>query len=270
MRYRSQTTATITVLTAVLVIGGLVGQTRASAADDQASPWRFEFNSWLWLYGITGDIGVGTATADVDASFFDILDGSDSIFAFAGRLEIGYDRFGAFIDGTYAKIEVDDASGSAGLASIDVTLELGVVDFGGMYRIAEWDVAESSRDGTIDLYAGGRYFTIDVEFDPAMAASRSAGRDWVDPIIGAKLRQPLSPDLHLGVWGDIGGFGVASDLTWSVTGVLGYDFMLFDLPMTVYGGYRAIGWDYEDGSGTDRAELDAILHGPTLGFQIRF
>jgi len=81
---------------------------------------------------------------------------------------------------------------------------------------------------------------------------------------------PLNQSIHIDVWGDIGGFGAASDLTWSATGVVGFDFELCELPMTVFAGYRAIAHDYSKGSGADRFVWDVVLHGPILGFSIQF
>jgi len=236
-----------------------------AAADD----WRFQFNSWIWLMGVEGDVGVRGTKVAVDADFGDILDASDSLLAFSGRLEVGYKRFGAFVDGIYADIGADDRSGPAGLANIDVTMELGVVDFGLMYRLFDLPT-DTGLNTTVDVYSGARYIALDVELDPAMLASISRDRDWFDPIVGAKLRLPLTQRLHLELWGDIGGFGVESDFTWSATGVLGFNFELFKLPMTIYGGYRAMGWDYSTGSGTTKNIWDVILHGPVLGGEIRF
>ena len=70
--------------------------------------------------------------------------------------------------------------------------------------------------------------------------------------------------------GDIGGFGVGSDFTWSATIVIGYDFLLFEHPALVYLGYRAIGQDFTEGSGSDRFTWDVIQHGPILGFSLLF
>lgn len=253
-------------------VGMAAAPTQAQVATDTVEgwPWRVDLNSWLWMFSVSGDIGAGPVTADVDASFWDILDKSDSFIAFSGRLEVGYERVAGFVDGSYVKLDVDDASGPLGLGSIDVTAEIGIVDFGMMYRVTAWESAVSARTGSLDVYAGARYFSVEVELEPRRVASRTSDRDWFDPIIGVKVRHPLTKRLHLNAWGDIGGFGVESDLTWSATGVLGYDFELFSLPVTVYGGYRAIGWDYSDGSGRSEFEWDVIVHGPTLGLQIRF
>ena len=236
---------------------------------DSAGDWRFHFNSWLWLMGIEGDLGVRGMKVEVDADFGDLLDASDSLLAFSGRLEVGYKRIAGFVDGIYADLGADDRSGPGGLANVDITMEMGIVDFGLMYRILDMPT-DTGLNTTVDVYAGARYISLEVELDPAMLASVSRSKDWFDPIVGAKLHLPLTPRLHLGLWGDVGGFGASSDFTWSATGVLGFNFELFKLPMTLYGGYRAMGWDYSTGSGTSETIWDVILHGPILGGEVRF
>ncbi len=273
----AETQPTLTFLPAIpSTTAAASGATAEAAAtlQDEADPWRFHFNSWLWLMGVEGDLTVRGNSADVSADFGDILDASDSIFAFSGHLEVGYGRWAGFLDGYYANLGVDDVSGSAGLVDIDVTMEQGILDFGVMFRVGEWApsgaAANNVRDTTLDLYAGGRYSYLSLELDPANGPSRSGDRDWVDPIVGAKLVLPLAERWHLSANGDVGGFGVESDLTWSVSSVVGFDFKLFDIPATVYGGYRAIGWDYSDGSGANKFEWDIVNHGPMLGFGLRF
>ncbi|MCP4402668.1 MAG: hypothetical protein GY801_35850, partial [bacterium] len=66
---------------------------------------------------------------------------------------------------------------------------------------------------------------------------------------------------------DVGGFGVGSDLTWSVSSFLGYQFTpLFSL----WGGYRALGVDYQTGSGTDVFKYDMTMSGPIIGLGFSF
>lgn len=241
---------------------------------DTAPSFRLESNTWIWMMGVKGTVGGRRLQLDVDASFGDILEASDSVFAFSGRLELGYGRFGAYIDGVYADLGVDDVSGPAGFASIDVSLQQAILDFGAMYRLGDWkptgDAGLNPRDLTLDLYAGGRYSGLDLEFDLNNLPSRSASEDWVDPVIGLKLALPLSERWHAKVNGDIGGFGAASDFTWSATGVFGYDFHVFRTPATFMFGYRAIGWDYSTGEGDGRFVWDVIVHGPIIGLDFRF
>jgi hypothetical protein len=244
------------------------------SVDGSDSSWHVDFNSWLWMMGIEGTVGIGPLRVNTDASFGDVLDASDSLMAFSGRLEAGKGPFTGYVDGLYANIGVDDLSGPAGISSIDVTQELGIIDFGLMYRVYEGDLMGEKQphglQSSIDVYGGARYTTLTLELEPALLNKRSGSKDWIDPIVGVKLIQPISDRLDFETWGDIGGFGVSSDFTWSATAVLAYDTRIFDMSATLYGGYRAIGWDYTEGSGPRAFEWDVVLHGPTLGMTIRF
>lgn len=246
----------------------------AGALDGGSNPWRASFNSWVWMLGVEGDIGVRGRTADVSADFGDILEVSDSVLAFSGRLEIGYGRLGVFVDGLYSKLGADDQSGPLGIAEIDVEFEMALIDFGLMYRIAEWEPtgggAANSMNASLDLYAGGRYTNLEIELDPANLPTFDQSRDWLDPIVGAKVVLPFAERWHIMANGDVGGFGVESDFTWSATAVLGYSFSLFDHPASVFFGYRAIGQDYSDGDGNEEFTWDAVNHGPMLGFSFLF
>jgi hypothetical protein len=236
--------------------------------------WRVDVNLQAWLLGVTGDVGARGATTNVDASFGDILEASDSILAFSGRVEVRKNDWGVYLDGLYANIGADDQSGPLGQANVDVTTELALLDFGAMYRLTDWtatgNAAANRHQGEFGLYAGGRYTSVDLTISPAMVAEESRSESWVDPTIGAMLTVPLSEGWHLKTNGDIGGFGVASQFAWSVTAVFGYDFSMFDMPSTFYAGYRGIGQDYSEGSGSEEFTWDVVLHGPIIGLNISF
>lgn len=241
--------------------------------DKSSSSLRFDMYTWIWLVGFSGDVGARGVTSEVDASFGDVLDASDSLFAFAGRLELGYGKIAGFVDGMYSDLGADDQTGPGGVADIDVELQQGLLDFGLMYRVIDvepsGDGAAHPRNLTVDLYAGGRYNAIELTVDPPAAGSRSRSKSWVDPIVGAKLVLPVAERWRFELNGDVGGFGLESDLTWSATAVVGLDFDLFGLPATVLAGYRAIGWDYTEDGGNEFI-YDVIQHGPLLGLSVRF
>ena len=69
---------------------------------------------------------------------------------------------------------------------------------------------------------------------------------------------------------DIGGFGVGSDLTWNLVGLLGYEFDLLGAPATVLGGYRVLYQDYENGNGSDKFAYEIYTYGPILGLKVVF
>lgn len=234
--------------------------------------WRVDLTLWAWLVGVDGKVGARGQSADVGASFLDIIDATDSAFAIDGRIEVGKGRWGAFVDARYLTLGVDNQSGPAGNGSVDVTYDEIIVDFGLMYRIGEWEptgqAAQNRQNTSLDLYAGGRYTRVELELDPANFSRVSRDKDWLDPIVGARLTLPLSRHWHTSINGDIGGFGVSSDITYSATAMFGYDFRLFKTDATVFLGYRAIGWDYSDGSGSNEFIFDVVEHGPILGFAL--
>jgi hypothetical protein len=236
-------------------------------------PWRIEFTPYLWLTSFNGNIGAHGYSVGVDASMGDLIDASDSIVALAGRLEAGYERFGAYIDGFYADLGVEDQSGREGLADVDIDLVQSIVDFGLMYRFIDQEpaggAAKNDQNLTLDAYAGCRYTNLDLEVSPENQPDRSGKKDWLDPIIGAKVVWPFAEHWHFRANLDAGGFGLSSDLTWSSNVAIGWDFHL-GIPMSMLLGYHAIGWDYTEGSGTDKFKWDIIQHGATLALAMRF
>lgn len=62
---------------------------------------------------------------------------------------------------------------------------------------------------------------------------------------------------------DVGGFGVASDYTWKLSGTLGYQFSDW---FSARAGYRHLKVDYEDGGFV----WDVELSGPIVGASFRF
>lgn len=93
--------------------------------------------------------------------------------------------------------------------------------------------------------------------------SFSANKDWVDPIIGVRAQWNINDKWFLAGKSDIGGFGVGSDLTWTMQGTVGYN---FTEKVSAELGYRYMDTDYEDGAFTyDMAEA-----GIYTGLNIKF
>lgn len=87
--------------------------------------------------------------------------------------------------------------------------------------------------------------------------------DWVDPIIGMRLRADITKRWSLFVLGDVGGWniGSASDLTWQ--GMIGSRFAVSE-HWGFQTGYRALGVDKND------TFESTIMHGPQIGAFVRF
>lgn len=97
----------------------------------------------------------------------------------------------------------------------------------------------------------------------SLPTSMSANKDWIDPILGVRAQWNFGDPWFLAAKSDIGGFGVGSDLTWSVQATLGYQ---FTDSVSAELGYRYLQTDYEDGAFT----YDMAAHGVFTGLNIRF
>lgn len=91
----------------------------------------------------------------------------------------------------------------------------------------------------------------------------SGSTSWVDPIVAVRLRHWLTPRWFLNLYGDIGGFGVGSRLTWAAAGGLGYQ-ARDNLALEAY--YRVYSVDYEN----DGLLYDTRLHGFFAGLAYSF
>ena len=83
----------------------------------------------------------------------------------------------------------------------------------------------------------------------------------------ANLTLPLGKAFSFTVRGDVGGFGVGSDLAWHAYADIGY--CASDL-VSIILGYRAIDIDYEDGKGSNYFKYDMATSGPAMGVIFTF
>jgi hypothetical protein len=90
---------------------------------------------------------------------------------------------------------------------------------------------------------------------------------WFDPMIIARIKKSEVDKFVYQFRGEIGGFGIGSDLAWQIQAYAGYRFSkLFEMTA----GYRIISLDYESGSGQDRFEYDVDTSGPVIRFGFNF
>ncbi len=80
------------------------------------------------------------------------------------------------------------------------------------------------------------------ELEDALPTGIEGDRWWVDPIVGARARLNLTRWLYLGLQGDVGGFGVGSQITWNVQAGVG-----INITRNIYteAGYRYMYVDYD-------------------------
>jgi opacity protein-like surface antigen len=248
-------------LASLPVFGGtsapVVADETANATSENP-PWFVRTALYGWAQGLDGDIAVRGRSVPVDVGFDDILENLD--IAAMGAIEIGRGRWSLMADLNYAKI---GSSKDAGGASLDVENKQFLGNFSLIFEAVATDRTH------LDLYAGARVNWIDLQLDidgggPFGAEfHRSHEKAWVDPVVGAHFQADLSGAFFFRSVGDIGGFGIASDITWQAMAGIGWR---ASENGSLLAGYRAIGTDYTDGGFT----YDVVAHGPILGFEYKF
>ena len=184
------------------------------------------------------------------------------VAAFMGLAEARNDRFMLGVDLTYTNVSKSVKTPFGILADkIDVTnTSLMLTGLAG-YAIYHSDMAR------LDAVAGARLWSVNNEFDLKGGLldgrSKSDGASWVDPLVGAKLRVDVLPDVYVAGWAMIGGFGVGSDLMWDLMGGAGYDFTEH---VSAFAGYRAASVNYSN----DGFVYDVVEQGPVIAAVFKF
>jgi hypothetical protein len=260
--------------------------------DPIASPfgWDFRFVPYGWLTALKGTQTIRGRSVKVDASFIDIIEKSDTLVALMGTVEARHGPFALYGDLVWSKIGADRGDVRTRTLAPGVTttvdrslqlgIEMGIAEVGASYEVVR------SGPLAVDVLGGARYWyqeadlsfeaarTIeigDVELAGGLAIARSGSVDWLDPVIGARIRYAVAPGHELFLRGDIGGFGVGSDFSWQAIG--GYGFHLGNYQGITFSGvigYRALSVDYAQGEGRRRYAFDMLQHGPVLGISARF
>ena len=270
----------------------MADQTVATTEAVPPGGWNVRITPYAWLTGINGTITAAGRSVSTSASFIDLVQNSDKLIPFMGYFEVSKDRFSFAGDIFYSNIgfsgektkQLNPVAGLTidvkGKAAIDTKLTIA-------QAAVAYDIIKQGNTA-IAAYAGARYWNMEADVNlkitgsvdlanlglkrkGSYAVAHSGGTDWVDPIVGMRVRQQLTDRDELQLLADIGGFGVGSQFSWQVFG--GYSHM-WDLgeatKLAASFGYRILSVDYEEGSGTDAKSFDLTLHGPVMGLSLRF
>jgi hypothetical protein len=257
-------------------------------------PWIFSLTPYAWLSGLNGHTTVKGRTTDIDAGPIEVLEHLTGVPGMGyGEARLG--RLALYGDIVYAPLGVGAGTtrtfGGATLdASLGVDVQQTIAEAGAIYEVAGWRSGSPFGYGggftAVDVLAGARYWRQDVEVRLALSAaldtgglilsgSRAIARagdvEWVDPLVGLRLRHQLAPGHELVLRGDVGGFDAGSTFSWNVLGAYSWQFATH-AGVTYSGviGYRALAVDFEKGSGRTRYEYDAVQHGPLIGLTASF
>ena len=171
--------------------------------------WDFSLAPmYLWAVSIDGDMTVKGNKVDMDVPFSEIFDNLDGAvtFHFEG---VHRQRLGFFSDLNYIVLSLDD-----GAIDIDYTQIL--FELGGFYRYTRGAHA-------FDGLAGLRYSSMKGELDfPSPLPKVDQSVDYTDPFLGMRWQWQMAEKWGLRLRGDIGGFGIGSDRTWNLDGLINF------------------------------------------------
>jgi hypothetical protein len=213
--------------------------------------WQNNLFLYGWTAGVTGTARLGPLETPIDVEFSEILD------RLAGGVMTRYrgasERFAVVGDLIYLKLEESRDDGVLRRAE----LEQLVVDLTGAYRVTP----------ILEAFGGLRVTDVETQVDLGLPSFPEAGtterrrsETFYDPIVGARLVTPLGANRRLWVQaqGDVGGFGVGMDFTWQATGHVG--FRVVDW-FSFWGGYRALGMDFDQAGARGSYGQDIVLRG---------
>lgn len=225
--------------------------------------WKFLVEPYLMFPNMSGTVGLADLPdATVDA-------GTNDIF---GHLKMGFMLNAEASNGKWTVgsdlLYMDLAQGvKPGLIinGGEISAKQLGWEVSGLYAVKPW----------LDLGIGGMLNSINSKVDITLdfiggtppQKRKSMAETWFDPMLIARIKSKSGEKFIYQFRGEIGGFGIGSDLAWQMQGYAGYQFSeLFQIT----GGYRIISLDYENGSGQNRFMYNMDTSGPVVRFGFNF
>lgn len=235
----------------------------AAQSADTVKKWHFQTDIYLLFPYMKGDIGIGNSiTAPMDATPGDIF----SKLKMGGMLylEAHNAKWAVTSDLIFMNLSQDITTGKVWYSGTVGAKQL-VWEPAGFYRLLPF----------LEIGVGGRLNNIQASIDarrnvfPAGTEEviESASKTWFDPIFITRLTADIKDKWLFQFRGDIGGFGVGSDLTWQLQAYAGYRFTkVFSLTA----GYRVLSMDYDKGTDAERFVYNVDTFGPEIKFGFNF
>ncbi len=293
--------ALLAVLLAVL--GGHRAAAQQPPLPTDSDPWRFNVALYGWAVGVTGSVTARGQTVDVNANAIDLIQKSNSLIGFMGYFEADKGRVGFFADLVFASLgfgagQTNYRNPLPGLSittttSAALTYQLFIAEMGGLYEVARWPGTSEGSSTALDGLLAFRYWNNSVDANFAananvnlnldafgiersrsfgLAVARADAIQWIDPVIGLRLRHQFTPNQQIMVQGDVGGFGLGSQFSWQAVAVYSYAWQYSGYQIAALLGFRALGVNYSSpsGAGINAVTINEILYGPIIGVSFRF
>ena len=235
-------------MAALIAAPSVCGQTASGSSDE----WKFKVAPYLVFPWMDGKAAVRGYEVDVNVGPSDIF--SNLQIGAMGYFEARKGAWGFGVDAMYMALGTTIDRPPA-----DIDFNQGAYQFTGLRALNE----------KVDLTFGARWNVLSgrLGFKGPIAFTAEDTKQWVDPTVGLQIRQPLGRRCHFGLVADIGGFGAASKFAWQVFPTVGID---VGKRARLGFGYRALGMNYETGSGDTLFRYDVITSGPVFGMAFNF
>jgi len=209
-------------MVAALVVGLVANNAAVAQQPVGPAEWQFSLTPYFWAAGLSGTAATSNPhipSQNIQVGFGELLSEVDAI-PYMGAAQLCRGRFCLAADlmvlstkTSFATRNVLFRGGMSEMTELSATIL-------GFYRVL---VAE---DQWLDLGAGVRPWdtTSRLTFHPGLLPgfSKSFSVSWADPLIAVRYHLDLDERFGLTGYADIGGFGVASRITWQVFGTLDY------------------------------------------------
>jgi len=227
----------------------------SSTALAEQNAWTFDLFAYLWATdtGVTADTPFGEVNSEL--SFSDAL--KDLDFAFMGTAEARNGPWGLIGDLLYLKLTSKGSPPGPVFSGVAVETEMTVLTGYLAYRVYE------DTNVALDLGAGFRAFWTDLDIDLSGNLSESFGqsKNWVDPIVAARLGVAFS-DQWFGSLSLDGG-GTSDTSNWQALATIGYS---FNEKWSVQAGWRYLEAEWDTKQGKSSLDFSGPIMGVTYGF----
>ena len=230
------------------------------ATNPDNDGWEVLVVPYLWASGMKADISTPQGEGvDIDQSFTEIL--SDIKFTFMGALQARRGRFVTVHDLIFLSMESKD-EGDIGPGLVEAEVDMRVIT---TTHLAGYRVVDKGPL-FLDLMGGARIASIKADLDlsgPLQTVERGSSETKIGPVIASRFRMPIGEKWGVELYGDLGGFGVTSDLSWQLLGTIQYEISDHWL---LGGGWRHFSAEQEKNG----FKIDLAMSGPFLAFGYRF
>ena len=218
-------------------------------------PIKANLNLYVFAADISGDIGAGPITYDVDQSFSDTLEHLDK--SYMGHFDLSKGKWGAYVD--YQSVQTSQKQSVLQLP-VALSTDLDQTSFGVYYQAYTSD--KSTKNGYSKFIVEP---TIGVHHTKAAANLSALGKNidlnksWNEIFWGSRFKYNFESPFNLASEITFGQEGTISAQTY-----LGYRLGFFDRDFNLRMGYRYLEQDYR----SDNFHWKVKEYGPVIGLNL--